>query len=129
MRTHETDFHETPANDGRYTVTVTVETGDNLLNMRVSGATADAWATLNVTETVELIASLTRGLAIVARNDRPSQLGGEMREALVNVGLDPVEIERDEASDYCEHCGHFHRGDQECRPSGPCGDYRCCIND
>jgi hypothetical protein len=29
--------------------------------------------------------------------------------------------------DNCCRCGHYHYG-EGCKPAGPCGDYRCCIN-
>lgn len=32
----------------------------------------------------------------------------------------------DHDDSFCCNCGHFHSGD--CPDSGPCGDYRCCIN-
>ena len=33
----------------------------------------------------------------------------------------------DHEMDDCCRCGHFHYG-EGCKPAGPCGDYRCCIN-
>lgn len=30
--------------------------------------------------------------------------------------------------DNCCRCDHFHDPYQGCKPAGPCGDYRCCIN-